>query len=175
MSNAIQRALHQDRPFPSLEAEVFVGLQLATARQMDPWARHLRTHAGLTPNQYNVLRILRGAHPGGLTCGAIIERLITRDPDVSRLTDRLVRAGLASRAHGSTDRRVVEVTITPAGLTALHHLDRTGAEMLRARLGVLGPTRLQALRDLLGDVITAAGGTEAEPVQRSSRTHHTTS
>jgi DNA-binding MarR family transcriptional regulator len=175
MPSVIQQALRQEKPFPSLEAEVFVGLQVAANRALDPWARFLRQEAGLTPNQYNVLRILRGASPTGLTCGQIAERMITRDPDVTRLTDRLVRAGLARRERGAGDRRVVEVGITDAGRGVLARLDRNKAV---ESLGSLGETRLTALRDLLAEVIVAVSGrttttNESPGLPNDSRGNHT--
>jgi DNA-binding MarR family transcriptional regulator len=157
MPSPIQQVIQQRKPFPSLEGEVLVALQLAAARTLDPWAAYLRRAEGLTPNQYNVLRILRGAHPAGLTCGQIGERMITRDPDVTRLLDRLVRDGLAARTRSGTDRRVVEVSISAAGLAALERLDQPAREMSRALLGPLGPDRLRALRDLLGGLLTELG------------------
>lgn len=157
MPTATQQLIRQGKPFPSLEGEVFVALQLAANRTLDPWASYLRRAEGLTPNQYNVLRILRGAHPGGLTCGQIGERMITRDPDVTRLTDRLVREGLAERTRSDTDRRVVEVTISAEGLAALARLDDPARQMSSALLGPLGQERLRALRDLLGELLTELG------------------
>jgi DNA-binding MarR family transcriptional regulator len=164
MPTAIELLLKQGKPFPSLEGEVFVALQLAANRTLDPWARFLRRQEQLTPNQYNVLRILRGAHPDGLTCGQIAERMITRDPDVTRLTDRLVREGLAQRARNEADRRVVEVRIAPAGLAVLTRLDEPVREMARALLGPLGRERLRTLRDLLGTLITDMGTIMLEDV-----------
>jgi DNA-binding MarR family transcriptional regulator len=164
MQTAIQQLLKQGKPFPSLEGEVFVALQLAANRALDPWARFLRREEQLTPNQYNVLRILRGAHPDGLTCGQIAERMITRDPDVTRLTDRLVRDGLAQRARNEADRRVVEVRIAPAGLAVLARLDEPAREMAKALLGPVGRERLRTLRDLLGTVITDMGTVMPEDV-----------
>src|SRR5271167_3966247 len=70
----------------------------------------------LSATQYNVLRILRGA-PGGLACGEIAGRMITRDPDVTRLLDRLEKRGLISRWRETRDRRTVMARITPQGLT----------------------------------------------------------
>jgi DNA-binding MarR family transcriptional regulator len=157
MPSTVQQVLKQAKPFPTLEGEVFVALQLAATRTLDPWARFLRREEELTPNQYNVLRILRGAHPGGLTCGQIAERMITRDPDVTRLADRLVRDGLARRARNEADRRVVEVHIAPEGLATLARLDEPVRDMTRALLGPLGRDRLRALRDLLGALITDVG------------------
>jgi DNA-binding MarR family transcriptional regulator len=168
MRSILQQALRQEKPFPSLEAEVFVALQVAANRALDPWARFLRQEAGLTPNQYNVLRILRGASPAGLTCGQIAERMITRDPDVTRLTDRLVRDGFAQRVRAEGDRRLVEVSITQAGLDLLARLDRnTAAELL----GSLGDTRLGTLRDLLADVIVAVSDRTLAKSDTSRRKH----
>lgn len=162
MTSVIQQALRQEKPFPTLEAEVFVALQVAANRSMDPWARFLRKTAGLTPNQYNVLRILRGSSPAGLTCGQIAERMITRDPDVTRLTDRLVRSGLAERARAEADRRVVEVRITAQGLAVLAGLEHDPAVTMLRRLG---ERRLRDLRDLLADVIVAVSEPAATPAE----------
>lgn len=74
---------------------------------------------GITPAQYNVLRILRGSHPETLTCSAIGARLLDRTPDVTRLLNRLERSGLIHRKRATHDRRVVEVGITAAGLQLL--------------------------------------------------------
>jgi DNA-binding MarR family transcriptional regulator len=166
MTSAIQKALHQDKPFSSIEAEVFVAIQVAANRTLDPWARYLRTTAALTPNQYNVLRILRGSSPDGLTCSQIGDRMISRDPDVTRLADRLVRRGFARRARSEGDRRVVEVSITPSGLDVLKQLDRN---MPRELLGSLGEARLKALRDLLADVIAEVAGLTLPAADEPSR------
>ena len=102
----------------------------------------------LSATQYNVLRILRGA-PDGLTCGEVANRMITRDPDITRLLDRLEKRGLTSRCRDTKDRRMVLTRITPAGLTLLARLDRPVQEAHRKQLGHLGRERLQALSDLL--------------------------
>src|ERR1700722_11440446 len=70
----------------------------------------------LSPTQYNVLRILRGAQPAGLPCGEIANRMITRDPDITRLLDRLEKRELISRFRETKDRRMVVARITPQGL-----------------------------------------------------------
>lgn len=77
----------------------------------------------LTPAQYNVLRILRGRHPERATCSYIGERLLDRTPDVTRLLNRLQRAGLIDRRRAAHDRRVVEVCITDEGLRRLKQAD----------------------------------------------------
>ncbi len=102
----------------------------------------------VSTTQYNVLRILRGA-PEGLPCGEIANRMITRDPDVTRLLDRLEKRGLISRCRETTDRRTVLTRITSDGLDLLARLDGPIQDAHRAQLGHLGPDRLRALTDLL--------------------------
>jgi len=104
--------------------------------------------ADLSPHQYNVLRILRGA-PEGLACGEIAGRMITRDPDVTRLLDRLEKRGLIARSRESKDRRMVLTSITPEGLRALAELDQPIQDVHRQQLGHLGRNRLGTLAELL--------------------------
>jgi DNA-binding MarR family transcriptional regulator len=103
----------------------------------------------LSPTQYNVLRILRGA-PQGLFCGEIGSRMITRDPDVTRLLDRLEKRELISRCREAKDRRTVMARITPAGLKTLARLDEPVQAAHSKQLGHLGRRRLRALTELLG-------------------------
>ena len=102
----------------------------------------------LSATQYNVLRILRGA-PEGLACGEIAGRMITRDPDVTRLLDRLETRGLISRSRETKDRRTVMARITPEGLTLLSRLDEPVQAAHRKQLGHLGRERLRTLVKLL--------------------------
>ena len=102
----------------------------------------------LSPTQYNVLRILRGTL-GGLPCGEIASRMITRDPDVTRLLDRLGKRGLIARRRETKDRRVVLTRITSEGLELLARLDDPMQQAHRKQLGHLGRNRLQALTELL--------------------------
>jgi len=102
----------------------------------------------LSSTQYNVLRILRGAAEG-LPCGEIGQRMITRDPDITRLLDRLETRGLIARWRDSQDRRMVLARITPEGLKMLDRLDGPIQEGHRRQLGHLGRERLQALCELL--------------------------
>ena len=105
----------------------------------------------LSPTQYNVLRILRGA-PDGLPCGEIASRMITRDPDITRLLDRLSHRRLIGRRRESKDRRVVLTRITPEGLDVLARLDGPMQQTHRKQLGHLGPDRLKQLAELLETV-----------------------
>lgn len=104
----------------------------------------LLKQAKLSPAQYNVLRILRGA-PEGLLCGEIAERMITRDPDITRLLDRLEKRDLLRRDRDPNDRRRVLVRITPEGLAVLARLDGPMQETHRGQLRHLAPKRLQGL------------------------------
>jgi DNA-binding MarR family transcriptional regulator len=104
----------------------------------------------LSPNQYNVLRILRGA-PEGLPCGEIGNRMITRDPDITRLLDRLEKRGLISRCRKTKDRRMVLARITPQGLKVLSRLDGPIEKSHREQLGHLGRERMRQLSQLLAE------------------------
>jgi DNA-binding MarR family transcriptional regulator len=102
----------------------------------------------LSPAQYNVLRILRGS-PEGLTCRAIGARMITREPDITRLLDRLEKRKLISRSRDHKDRRVVLTRVTADSLALLGRLDQPIKDTHRKILGHLGQERLQALAQLL--------------------------
>lgn len=110
-------------------------------------ARLLKAH-GLSPTQYNMLRILRGA-PAGLACGEIAGRMITRDPDVTRLLDRLEKSGLISRSREERDRRTVKTRITTEGLTLLAQLDAPMLALHRKQLGHLRREQLRGFSELL--------------------------
>src|SRR5713226_2134175 len=102
----------------------------------------------ISATQYNVLRILRGS-PQGLPCGEIASRMITRDPDVTRLLDRMEKRGLISRSRDTKDRRTVIGKITPDGLKLLARLDDPVQAAHRKQLGHLGRNRLRTLTELL--------------------------
>jgi DNA-binding MarR family transcriptional regulator len=110
----------------------------------------------LSATQYNVLRILRGS-PEGLACGEIGSRMITRDPDITRLLDRLEKRALISRRRETTDRRTVIAQITSEGLKLLARLDEPVQEGHRKQLGHLGRERLKALTELLYAARTLGG------------------
>jgi DNA-binding MarR family transcriptional regulator len=157
VAGIVARELKQNRRFASHEQEVLLGLQIAAARIMEPWEKFLKSTAQLTPNQYNVLRILRGSHPTRLPCGDIAERMIARDPDITRLVDRLGRRGLVTRSRSRQDRRVVEVGITEKGLLVLQSLDGHVDRFPKAMLGHLGLKKLEQLVALLETIIGEPG------------------
>jgi DNA-binding MarR family transcriptional regulator len=151
VSKSIQAEIQQTKPFSSLEDEALVSLQ-RTADQLHWRLTEMLKPHGLSPTQYNALRILRGAKDEGRACSEIAERMINRDPDITRLVDRLERRGLVVRSREGRDRRVITTRITPAGLALLEGLDRPIEEFNRRMLGHLGE---QQLRTLLGLLETA--------------------
>ena len=157
MASVVAQQLKQTRAFGSAEQEVVLGLQLASARIIEPWERFLKTHAELSLNQYNVLRILRGSHPAGLPSGEIAGRMVYRDPDVTRLVDRLQKRGLLTRLRNQRDRRVVTVRITEKGLDLLARLDEHVDRYPRRVLANVGPTKLKQLIGLLEQVLSGLG------------------
>jgi DNA-binding MarR family transcriptional regulator len=132
----------------SLEQEAFLSLQ-RTADLIARAAEEAIQRSGLSGTQYNVLRILRGAGPSGLCCREVAERMITRDPDITRLLDRLEKRGLIARARDSKVRRILTVRITREGLRILAELDEPIEEFHRRQLGHLGQRRLKRLIELL--------------------------
>jgi DNA-binding MarR family transcriptional regulator len=157
MTGVVAHELKQQKPFSSPEQEVLLGLRMAVARVVEPWARFLKTTAQLTTHQYNVLRILRGSHPTRLACSDIAERMIERDPDITRLIDRLEKRGLVKRSRSRQDRRVVEVGMTDKGLVLVRGLDTHVQRLPKALLGRLGAERVRQLATLLEAVISELG------------------
>jgi DNA-binding MarR family transcriptional regulator len=137
----------QRRRADCLEEATFLELLRTTDMLSRGLVRVLKAE-DLSPTQYNVLRILRGS-PDGLTCGEIASRMITRDPDITRLLDRLEQRSLISRRRETKDRRMVMVSITLEGLKLLGRLDEPVQEGHRKQLRHLGRERLRALTDLL--------------------------
>jgi DNA-binding MarR family transcriptional regulator len=135
----------------SLENRIFVAL-LQTADTLAQEAEQLVKTAGLTGAQYNVLRILRGAEPQGLACRAIGDRMISHDPDMTRLLDRLEKRGLITRARQTDDRRVVKARITPQALGLLKTLDLPVRQLHKRQFRHVSAARLKILSDLLEEV-----------------------
>lgn len=145
---SLREELKQSRSFDSLELEAFLNLQRTAAVLAGPVNKLLKQH-DLSPSQYNILRILRGQNGQGLPCTPIGERMVTRVPDVTRLIDKLIRMGLAARERSATDRRVVLITITDAGLNVLQELDSPIADVHQHVLGHLSERQLRELNKLL--------------------------
>jgi len=151
MTGRLLAEIKQARPFPSLEAEAALNIVRTADALLRGLAAALKPH-GISPEQYNVLRILRRAGRDGLPCGEIAARMITRDPDVTRLLDRLQARSLIARARDTGDRRVVAARILPAGLRLLASLDRPLEAANQHLVGHLRPARLRQLVALLESV-----------------------
>ena len=164
MTATLYHEIHQTKPFRSLEEEVYIAIRLTSQVMDQPWVRYLRQTEGISPSQYNLLRILRGAGSPGRTMREIAERMINRDPDVTRLADRTVKLGLARRVRDADDRRVVKLFISDKGLAMLARLDEAVHRFLRQALAGLDAKQLRTLRDLLGQL--RAG---AEPFPREAQ------
>jgi len=131
----------------SLEEKTYLEL-LRTSDRLTRGAVGVLKAEDLSPTQYNVLRILRGS-PDGLPCGEIGRRLITREPDITRLLDRMETRGLISRRRETEDRRTVLTNLTAEGLEVVNRLDEPVQAIHRKQLGHLGRERLASLSRLL--------------------------
>ncbi len=146
----LQKELKQTKPFVSREEEVYLNIQ-RTAETLWSGVNETFKQVDLTPTQYNVLRILRGAGGQGVSCSEVSDRLVTKDSDITRLLDRLETRGLISRERDKRDRRVITTRITDEGLRLLAGLDKPIAECHRRQLGHMGEKRLATLSKLLED------------------------
>jgi DNA-binding MarR family transcriptional regulator len=142
---------NRTRPPAPLEERLFIAL-LKTADALGQDAEHLVRTADLTGTQYNVLRILRGAGPEGLPCGEIGERLISHDPDITRLLDRMEKRGLITRERQKDDRRVVKARITARGLGLIKPLDQPMRDLHKQQFRVMPGAKLKILHDLLEEI-----------------------
>jgi len=138
------------KPDP-LEDRLFVSL-LKTADSLSQDAERLLKSAGLTGTQYNVLRILRGAEPDGILCRGIAERMISRDPDMTRLLDRLEKHGWITRQRQKDDRRVIKTRITAEGLKQLKKLDQPVHDLHERQFRHMSASGLKHLAELLEEV-----------------------
>jgi DNA-binding MarR family transcriptional regulator len=132
----------------ALDARVFVSL-MRTADALSRGAEALLKPYNLSGTQYNILRILRGAGEQGLACREVGGKLISRDPDITRLLDRLESRELIARAREKDDRRVVKTRISPEGLRLLHELDEPVRELHRRQMRHLTASELKQLSLLL--------------------------
>ena len=148
MGRRIREELKQTRPFASLEEEVAVEVQ-RTAQVLMRWLVEELKPFGITPSQYNVLRILRGSSPQPLSATEICSRMVAYDPDLTRLLDRLETAGMVKKERDEKDRRVVNVHITKLGRDTVEGAMEAARARLHGGLGGIGRSRLEQLADLL--------------------------
>ncbi len=144
----LREEIKQTKPFRSLEEEALLNLVRTADLVTRPEAMLLKQF-NLSGAQYNVLRILRGAGPDGLSCQECASRMITREPDTTRLFDRLEARDLIVRKRSTEDRRVVKTLITKAGLDLLEKIDDPLAQLVKKQLEHMGEQKLKTLIDLL--------------------------
>jgi DNA-binding MarR family transcriptional regulator len=155
MVRPLNEELKQSRPFDLLEEEVHLSILRTAAVLEHSFAQTLKPY-GLTPTQYNVLRILRGAGPAGLCRNEVGVRLLRPVPDVTRLLDRMTELKLIGRQRVDEDRRLVRTHITPKGLALVAELDAPLREIHRARLAHVAQPKLRALVNTLAEVRDAS-------------------
>jgi len=148
MTLNLREEIKQTKPFTSLEQEAMLSIQRTDAVLGYSIIEALKPY-DVTPTQYNVLRILKGARPNGLCREDIRQRLISQVPDVTRLLDRMEEAGLVGRERDSADRRLVTSRITEAGLALLQKLEEPIAKAHERQLGHMTRAELRSLITLL--------------------------
>ena len=151
MSGKLAGEIKQTKPFGSLHEEALLNI-FKTAAVLQESEGDLHRRHGISPTQYNVLRILRGAGKQGLRCQEIAERMITRDPDITRLLDRLDERGWISRARSLEDRRAVITRITEQGKKLLASMDPEVRKIPAKVMKHFDDKELRALIDLLEKV-----------------------
>jgi DNA-binding MarR family transcriptional regulator len=147
----LKTELKQRKPFRSRRHEAHLSI-LRTAAELEHAMEAAVKPYGITATQYNVLRILRGAGPGGLCRHEIGTRMLRQVPDVTRMLDRMETLKLIVRTREGDDRRFVTARISGAGLKMLAALDPVVDRLTDAQVGHLGDTRLRTLINLLGRV-----------------------
>lgn len=158
----LKEEIQQNRPFSSRTEEALLNLVRTADCLQRNMQRAIRMH-GLTSTQYNVLRILRGANPQGLTCSAIGQRMIAADPDITRLLARLKHMGLIRQARDKHDRRILWTTIAPAGLNLLAQLDPLVQKLPGEYLGHMKPAEVAEFIRLL-ELARKHCGDDAAPI-----------
>lgn len=148
MATRLRDEIKQTKPFQSLEQEALLSIERTAAILGHAVADALKPY-GVTPTQYNVLRILRGAGKAGLCRNEVRERMIAQVPDVTRLLDRLAEMELIDRQRSSDDRRLVTTRITAEGLRLLRQLDQPISDVHKRQLGHMSEQRLHTLVELL--------------------------
>jgi DNA-binding MarR family transcriptional regulator len=151
VAGRILEELQQTRPFLYIEEEAFLNVQRTADVLMQQLVSVLKSY-GLSPTQYNVLRILRGAGAAGMTCKDVGSRMITPDPDITRLLDRLEKRDLLTRNRAREDRRFVTIQITPQGMEILSQLDGPIRQMQLEIFRNLGEDRVRQMVDMLETV-----------------------
>lgn len=142
----LEEAIHQ-KEFQSEAHKAMVNL-LFTAGYLYNILNAIVSGHGITRQQYNVLRILRGQHPKSASINLIKDRMVERMPDCSRMVDRLLAKGLITKCSSAQDRRSVNISITEKGLDLLTAIEPAVQET-ENMFAAFGPGEIQTLNDLL--------------------------
>ncbi len=148
MAGKIQKEIHQTKAIRLLEEEATLNI-IRTADHLNQKLMDVLKPYGISGTQYNVLRILRGAGESGASCKNIASRMVTRDPDITRLMDRLEKRGILTRDRAKEDRRVVTHRLTEAGLELVNQLDHPIEAMHQKAMQGLKAEQLRSLIGLL--------------------------
>ncbi len=165
---SLKTEIAQQRPFTSPQEEALLNI-MRTADCLHREFHRRSREFGVTSTQYNVLRILRGSNPQGLTCGEIGDRMITADPDITRLLKRLSTMGFIRQKRDTADRRVVRTFISPKGLDLLEQMDPIISKTPVDLLASFAPAELAELISLLEKARAHCPGGEAEPTCDGSK------
>jgi DNA-binding MarR family transcriptional regulator len=158
--SALKHEIAQERPFSSTEEEALLNLMRTSDCLHRAFQRRTRDW-GITSTQYNVLRILRGAQPQGLTCSEIGNRMITAEPDITRLLARMKALKIIRQQRDRHDRRVVWTQISSSGLELLARMDPAVQRAPKDLLGHLQEAELNQLIQLLEAARKSCGDTQA--------------
>jgi MarR family 2-MHQ and catechol resistance regulon transcriptional repressor len=148
MSTTLADEIKQAKPFISVKEELWLNLSRTTGAIGHGIEQRLRPR-GLSPTQYNVLRILRGAGEAGLCQYEIRSRLVAQVPDVPRILERMEKAGWITRVRGETDRRMVIASATAEGLRLVEELDRPMVEWMESLFSELEEPEMEVLNEML--------------------------
>lgn len=148
MSGKVAQEIVQTKPFVCREEEAFLNLARTHEHIMQGFSELFREF-NISTTQYNVLRILRGAGTEGLNCTEAAQRMISHDPDITRLFDRLEARGLIARSRSTADRRVVRAIITEQGLDILTKLDQPVFDLHAQQMHNLNAGEMEELIRLL--------------------------
>jgi DNA-binding MarR family transcriptional regulator len=148
MSPTLQDEIKQAKPFVNAKHELWLNLSRTTAMLGHELEQKLRSY-GLSPTQYNVLRILRGAAPTGLCQYEIRDRLVAQVPDVPRILERMEKAGWIARTRGESDRRMVVASATDVGLRLLAEIDGPMEQWMGGMFEGLADGEIRRLNELL--------------------------
>ena len=161
----LKAEIGQNMPFSSAQEEALLNLM----RTSDRLSRHMQRIIkpwGVTATQYNVLRILRGAGPEGLTCSEIGNRMLTADPDITRLLRRLKGLKLIRQHRDRRDRRVVRTVIAETGLKLLEEMDPVIRQAPDELLGHMSAAEVAELTRLLEKAREHGGSADADETRK---------